>query len=273
MRVSRGVSICESCRGAHVAVYSKKTMKIRSAASSLIAICATVACLFAFAPTATADEGVVTSTKSFPSFTQVHKNLTAEATSTDVEDDSSWGGIENLDVPQTQSQAEKDAEAAKKALEEAAAQAAQAQAQSQAATQSGAASRRQSRASISYTDSGATVSAGAGASINRAYALIGQSMDCTALVSAALAARGISFHGWPEDYANVPGGQIVTDGSLQPGDILIYAYTGGYNGGSHYDHVALYVGNGQAIHGGWTGGVVALAGTLPNRLTMVVRIP
>ena len=67
-------------------------------------------------------------------------------------------------------------------------------------------------------------------------------MDCTALVSQALAARGINFHGWPEEYVNVPGGHVVTDGSLQPGDILIYANTGGWNGGAHYDHVALYVG-------------------------------
>ena len=94
-----------------------------------------------------------------------------------------------------------------------------------------------------------------------------------AAAQAALAARGISFHGWPEQYANVPGGYVVTDGSLQPGDILIYKYTNGTNGGAHYDHVGLYVGGGKAIHGGWTGGVVALAGTLPNRLTMVVRIP
>ena len=31
-----------------------------------------------------------------------------------------------------------------------------------------------------------------------------------------------SFHGWPEQYANVPGGYVVTDGSLQPGvDVAI----------------------------------------------------
>ena len=170
----------------------------------------------------------------------------------------------------TQSQAEKEA-AARKAAEE---QAAKEQAAAQAAqAQSAAASRSQARTSLSYADTGAGVSAGAAASVDRAYSLIGSAMDCTALVSAALAARGISFHGWPEQYANVPGGYVVTDGSLQPGDILIYKYTNGTNGGAHYDHVGLYVGGGKAIHGGWTGGVVALAGTLPNRLTMVVRIP
>ena len=75
-------------------------------------------------------------------------------------------------------------------------------------------------------------------------------MDCTALVSQALAARGINFHGWPEEYVNVPGGHVVTDGSLQPGDILIYANTGGWNGYS-----------------------VALASAMTEKLTIVVRIP
>ena len=59
----------------------------------------------------------MTSTKSFPSYTQVRKDLTTEATATSVEDNADWGGIENLDVPQTESQAEKDAAAAKKAAE------------------------------------------------------------------------------------------------------------------------------------------------------------
>ena len=62
-------------------------------------------------------------------------------------------------------------------------------------------------------------------------------------------------------------------GSLQPGDILIYANTGGWNGGAHYDHVALYVGNGQAVHGGWNGYSVALASAMTEKLTIVVRIP
>ena len=215
-------------------------MKTKTVASSIVAAIVSCACSFMFVPTATAAEGVtVTSTKSFPSYTQVRKDLTTEATATSVEDNADWGGIENLDVPQTESQAEKDAAAAKKA----------------------------------YSDASGSVSAGAGASIDRAYSLIGQSMDCTALVSQALAARGINFHGWPEEYVNVPGGHVVTDGSLQPGDILIYANTGGWNGGAHYDHVALYVGNGQAVHGGWNGYSVALASAMTEKLTIVVRIP
>ena len=237
-------------------------MKTKTVASSIVAAIVSCACLFMFVPTATAAEGVtVTSTKSFPSYTQVRKDLTTEATATSVEDNADWGGIENLDVPQTESQADKDA-------------AKQAEVEAQATQeQANAASRNESRSSVTYSDASGSVSAGAGASIDRAYSLIGQSMDCTALVSQALAARGINFHGWPEEYVNVPGGHVVTDGSLQPGDILIYANTGGWNGGAHYDHVALYVGNGQAVHGGWNGYSVALASAMTEKLTIVVRIP
>ena len=213
-------------------------MKTKTVASSIVAAIVSCACLFMFVPTATAAEGVtVTSTKSFPSYTQVRKDLTTEATATSVEDNADWGGIENLDVPQTESQAEKDAAAAKKAAEEEAEKQAEVEAQA-TQEQANAASRNESRSSVTYSD-----------------------------------ASGINFHGWPEEYVNVPGGYVVTDGSLQPGDILIYANTGGWNGGAHYDHVALYVGNGQAVHGGWNGYSVALASAMTEKLTIVVRIP
>jgi len=79
-------------------------MKTKTVASSIVAAIVSCACLFMFVPTATAAEGVtVTSTKSFPSYTQVRKDLTTEATATSVEDNADWGGIENLDVPQTES--------------------------------------------------------------------------------------------------------------------------------------------------------------------------
>ena len=78
----------------------------------------------------------MTSTKSFPSYTQVRKDLTTEATATSVEDNADWGGIENLDVPQTESQAEKDAAAAKKAAEEEAEKQAEVEAQAGGAVMS-----------------------------------------------------------------------------------------------------------------------------------------
>lgn len=49
---------------------------------------------------------------SFPKTNAVKKNILAEASSTQVESDSDWGGVESLNVPQTKSQAEKDVEAA-----------------------------------------------------------------------------------------------------------------------------------------------------------------
>jgi peptidoglycan DL-endopeptidase CwlO len=89
---------------------------------------------------------------------------------------------------------------------------------------------------------------GKGASIAAAaYAQIGVSQDCTALVSNALAAVGINFHGWPNDYASL--GTVVS--TPAPGDILIYQ-----DAGAGVPHVAIYVGNGQAIHGGFNGSTV-----------------
>ena len=87
----------------------------------------------------------VTATRSFPKTTAAKRDFLAEHTSTDVESNADWGGIESLDVPQTESQAEKDQKAQEQAEAEAQAQAAQAQAQAE----SQAASRSSDRASIS----------------------------------------------------------------------------------------------------------------------------
>lgn len=237
----------------------------------MIAAAAMLTCMI---PSAQAsDHDAVISVRSFPKVSSARKNLLAESTSATVGHDADWGGIETLNVPQTQSQAEKDKASAHKESDSAA------KAESQAA------SRNQSRADLTVSGAvqaqsaaadaatGSAVSAGAAASVDRAYSLIGGHMDCTRLVTLALAARGINFSGWPEDYAHVPGGYLVTDGTMQPGDILIYANTGGWNGGAHYDHVALYVGGGMAVHGGWNGSSVALASATSNPVTLIVRIP
>lgn len=70
--------------------------------------------------------------------------------------------------------------------------------------------------------------------------------DCTALVSNSLAAIGVNFHGWPADYQSL--GTIVSQSQAQPGDIIYYQ-----SNGFGSSHVALYIGNGQAVHGGWNG--------------------
>ena len=71
-----------------------------------------------------------------------------------------------------------------------------------------------------------------------ALAQLGVGQDCTMLVTNALAAAGISHHGWPESYASL--GSWTSN--PVPGDIIIYS-----------GHVAVYIGNGQAVHGGWNG--------------------
>ncbi|WP_138444580.1 NlpC/P60 family protein [Sinomonas susongensis] len=93
----------------------------------------------------------------------------------------------------------------------------------------------------------AASSSGKGAAIAAAaYAQLGVHQDCTMLVTNALAAVGIYFHGWPADYMSL--GHIVSAGAAQPGDLVYYQ-----NGGMGMAHIAVYVGNGMAVHGGWDG--------------------
>jgi cell wall-associated NlpC family hydrolase len=93
---------------------------------------------------------------------------------------------------------------------------------------------------------------GLGASIAAAaYAQLGVSQDCTALATNALAAVGINYHGWPAGYLSL--GRTVSAAEAQPGDLAYYQ-----NGGMGMAHIAVYVGNGMAVHGGWNGGTTAL---------------
>ncbi len=71
-----------------------------------------------------------------------------------------------------------------------------------------------------------------------ALAQVGVTQDCTMLVTNSLAAVGINFHGAPYEYSSLGN---WTNNPV-PGDICIYD-----------GHVALYIGNGQAVHGGWLG--------------------
>jgi len=93
---------------------------------------------------------------------------------------------------------------------------------------------------------------GMGASIAAAaYAQIGVSQDCTMLATNALAAVGISYRGWPAGDLSL--GRTVSAAEAQPGDLAYYQ-----NGGMGMAHIAVYVGNGMAVHGGWNGGTTAL---------------
>lgn len=132
---------------------------------SVIAALAAAALTFAgVAPAALAandgaTQDAVVATRSFPKTNAVKKNILAEASSTQVESDSDWGGVESLNVPQTKSQAEKDVEAAAAAAEQQRQQQAQAQAQAQAASRSAARSDLSSSGSFTVTPpDGASVS-------------------------------------------------------------------------------------------------------------------
>lgn len=97
-----------------------------------------------------------------------------------------------------------------------------------------------------------TAASGKGAAIAAAaYAQLGVSQDCTALATNALAAVGIHYHGWPAGYLSL--GRTVSAAEARPGDLAYYQ-----NGGMGLAHIAVYVGNGQAVHGGWNGGTTAL---------------
>lgn len=96
--------------------------------------------------------------------------------------------------------------------------------------------------------SGQDLPAGKGASglVNAALAQLGWGQDCTAMVENALRAIGYSvgdvgvtgFDGY---------GTVVRSGGYAPGDILVWP---------GQPHVAIYIGNGQAVHGGFNGTTV-----------------
>ncbi|HEV7167308.1 MAG TPA: NlpC/P60 family protein [Micrococcaceae bacterium] len=97
------------------------------------------------------------------------------------------------------------------------------------------------------------VASGIGATIvSAAYAQLGVHQDCTALVSNAIAAAGIFYHGWPAGYLSL--GRTVSAAEAQPGDLIYYD-----NAGAGVPHIAVYIGNGQAIHGGFNGGNTQIA--------------
>jgi hypothetical protein len=93
---------------------------------------------------------------------------------------------------------------------------------------------------------------------NAALAQVGVKQDCTMLVTNALKAVGIYFHGWPYEYLSL--GTITSN--PVPGDIIVYE-----------GHVAIYIGNGMAVHGGWNGtDTVVYSVNVPNALIAYVHV-
>lgn len=108
----------------------------------------------------------------------------------------------------------------------------------------------------------------------RALSLVGASLWCEEVAEASIQTVGKSA--WlvrtyeegdilveessmgPDNFLQIA--TQVSLNNLQPGDLLYYA-----NNGSGISHIAVYVGNGQAVHGGYGGAHVVLASMyLPN---------
>lgn len=220
------------------------TMNIAKRFTSIFAVVAVSALLGAAVPAASAGgamaDTTVTATRSFPKTTAAKRDFLAEHTSTDVESNADWGGIESLDVPQTESQAEKDQKAQEQAEAEAQAQAAQAQAQAE----SQAASRSSDRASISVP----TVPASATGQALADYALQFQGYpyvaggntpsgwDCSGFVQWVFAQFGVSLPHYSGAQMSV-GTAVGSIAEAAPGDIIV-----------NTQHAAIYIGNGMVIN-------------------------
>lgn len=201
----------------------------------VLSLCAD--CLMALPATAMAyppSNNTVYSVRSFPATTTTRRDLTRESVSTDVQSDSDWGGIENLIVPQTKSQAEKDAEA--KAQQEQAARQAQEQ-----AIQQEEASRSAERTVITppASKTGQAVAEYAMQFSGYPYVYGGNQpsgWDCSGFVQYVFAQFGVSLPHQSGSQMSV-GSPVASLAEAQPGDILA-------NG----SHAAIYIGNGMVMN-------------------------
>ena len=227
------------------------TMNIAKRFTSIFAVVAVSASLGAAVPAASADgamaDTTVTATRSFPKTTAAKRDFLAEHTSTDVESNADWGGIESLNVPQTESQAEKDRKAQEQAEAEAQAQAQAAQSQAQAQTQAEAqtASRSSERVDISSVP---TAPASATGQALADYALQFQGYpyvsggntpsgwDCSGFVQWVFAQFGVSLPHYSGAQMSV-GTAVGSIAEAAPGDIIV-----------NTQHAAIYIGNGMVIN-------------------------
>lgn len=208
------------------------TMNIAKRFTSIFAVAAVSASLGAAVPAASAGSAMadttVTATRSFPKTTAAKRDFLAEHTSTDVESNADWGGIESLDVPQTESQAEKDRKA---------------QEQAEAETQT--ASRSSERADISSVP---TAPASATGQALADYALQFQGYpyvsggntpsgwDCSGFVQWVFAQFGVSLPHYSGAQMSV-GTAVGSIAEAAPGDIIV-----------NTQHAAIYIGNGMVIN-------------------------
>ena len=193
-------------------------MSVKTIISTSVAIIATGAMFACVAPFASADSAqtsAVVSSRSFPKASSVKKNLFAESTSTSVDENSKWGGIETLDAAQSAAAA--------------------------------AASRSEQRASIPQVDLGKMTGTGTGAELasfslkfqGYPYVAGGNTpagWDCSGFVQYVFSQFGISLPRTSGAQATV-GTPVASLADAKPGDILA-------NG----THAAIYIGNGQVMN-------------------------
>ena len=228
---------------------ASNTMNIAKRFTSIFAVVAVSASLGAAVPAASAGSAMadttVTATRSFPKTTAAKRDFLAEHTSTDVESNADWGGIESLDVPQTESQAEKDRKTQGQAEAEAQAQAQAAQAQTQTQAEAQTASRSSERADISSVP---TAPASATGQALADYALQFQGYpyvsggntpsgwDCSGFVQWVFAQFGVSLPHYSGAQMSV-GTAVGSIAEAAPGDIIV-----------NTQHAAIYIGNGMVIN-------------------------
>lgn len=178
-------------------------------------------------------DSAVTSTRAFPKVTNVRRDILTESTSTDVDADSHWGGIESLNVPQTKTPSEQAAETARRAF-----------AGNAAASRSGFRSGAEQvpLASVVPPDGKSVASL-----LNFATQFLGKvpyrsggntpaGWDCSGFVQYVFASVGISLPRTSGAQATV-GTPIPSLAQAQPGDIIANA-----------QHASIYVGNGMVIN-------------------------
>ena len=88
------------------------------------------------------------------------------------------------------------------------------------------------------------------------------------LVTNSLAAIGVYFHGWPWEYQPALGGWYISAAEALPGDLIYYQ-----DGGAGVAHIAVYIGNGQAIHGGFNGNETRVFSANVGSGPIFLRIP
>lgn len=220
----------------------KQNTKQNKIFSSIVAGAACVTLLATMVPFAYAStkESAVTSTRSFPKVTSVKRDLLTESTSTSVDSNSHWGGIESLNVPQTKSAEEVAAENARNAARNNAGD------YDFAASRSGV--RGMSQNYFVAPPDGSSVSSMlnfAAQFLNKVPYRSGGTTpagwDCSGFVQYVFANMGVSLPRTSGAQATV-GISVPSLAQAAPGDIIA-------NG----THAAIYVGNGMVINSQYGG--------------------